>query len=244
MSTGTTAGSSTASVIGHQLNHKKRKRDMKKKQKDGGGKKRKINNDNALRLQEMLTEALENNKKWLDFISALSAHTIHSDKKLQKLLDQFHKAQEATLKQAIDILSDKFDVPGNEYKITGSPSKDKDGIKYVAHIKFTPSSREGGAKSFSAVVAYDNSWKPNVFIDEDDVALFVHEMDNDVAKNIRGSLIQINDRDLTSLDKVEKAYARLDKYMGTVQKKVEKIVNDLAPLDVKVLRTILKTMKV
>ena len=233
------AGNITANVIGTQITgatdkHRAAKRKRKAKMKG-----------NALvpeqeKIQEMLKEAVENDGRWVDFINAVSDQIIMSDKKLQKIIDGMHKAQEDTINKAVKLLESKFTVTGMDFKISGKAKFDEALNNYRADVKFVPQGKsKGGAKSFTIAITFDDDI-PTVYMDSETKAIFTTQMREEAASQIRGALIMVADKHMSKLDQAKKAVKKLNVYMDGIEKRIQKIISDLPLMDAKILKAVLK----
>jgi len=236
------AGSTTADVIGSQISNIQGKQRLQTKNRKRKG--TNMKDETKKKMIALISEALEKDRRWQDFIDKSSSSVIASDKKLKKLIDTYKKQQKETLEKAVSVVKKRFKVPNMEYDIKEKFHEDlESGLPYM-DLKFIPKGKNKNGKSlnFQGIrVAFDEATKPAIYPDEDANEFFAQHINDDLASAIKGSLLNIQDKYLVKLDKVAKTLEDINVHMDGVEHGLSKLLSSLPDLDTRVLKKLIRS---
>ena len=81
----------------------------------------------------------------------------------------------------------------------------------------------------------------DVSLDENETKQILNTLGTPESKAIRAELIYTQENDLDAMDDVVNATAKRDKYFSGLEKDLDKIMTDLSPVELAVIRKLLKT---
>ncbi len=231
-------GNTTGNIIGHQLQNAQKKQKMHQKKAANI----KVSSEVRRKVREVIKEAIGSKRAWEEYVAKSAEKIIKSDKKLSKLVDTLKKQQEQLLKKAVQTVKSKFKVPGIDYKIDDKITNEEGIIK--ASLHFVPKGNQKGknAYNFKGVhIAFDETNKPAFFKDDDFEAFLTKHMREEIATSIRGAFITIQDKYFSKMVQASKTVDQLNTYMDEIERRVNKLLSDMPMIDVKVLRTLLRS---
>lgn len=175
----------------------------------------------------------EDSLAWDRFVGSLSKESIMSDQKLKNILAVLQKSEMSLLNKAAKVLRDTLSKRGFEVK-NMKGVKTEDGSTAVKIHLFMPENK----KTIEIIVAIENG-KPLINL-PDQTRTELNTIANDESKLLRAELIHVQEIELDKMDDVVKASDKRDKYLSSLEGKVEKIVRNLGPLEVALLKNLLK----
>lgn len=235
-------GNTTANIMGSQVSDAQGKQRMRRKQKQtkvqGNAAMPTTQEAVALKIRQLLQES----PQWSSFLDGLVDHVKASDKNLQRLLDQLQKQRESILQKALGAIQNKMSTVGDvNYRVDGKIVRDAENPAKMK-IKFNPAKKRYADRAFSCFVDFDKDSKPVILFDEDAKEV-MKKFRDDFASAVLGALQLLQNKELTNMDGVALAQDKVDQYLGKVEKKMKSMVAGLNMLDVKVLKSVLKSKR-
>jgi hypothetical protein len=172
---------------------------------------------------------------WEKFVSRLSKQTVFSDPKLKKILQDMAKAEGKMLEKAVDMIggvlrqTGRFDIDSKKVEI----EPDTKDVK----MNFVVSMKEGKQKLRFAVKLENG--RPLLLFPEETKAT-LNSMENDDSKLLRAELMHSQETVLDNMEDVVSVTGKRDKYLKQLEKKIDKFLNGVTPLEISMLRYLLK----
>lgn len=172
---------------------------------------------------------------WEKFIDRLSKQTVLADPKLKKILQNMAKSEGKMLEKAVGLIgnslrsSGRFDVEQKKVEI----EPDTKDVK----LNFTVSMAESKMK-LDLAVKLENGRPLIVFPDQTRETL--NSTPTDESKLFRAELMHIQETILDNMQEVVAVTQKRDKYLKQLEAKVDKLLNSISPLEISMLRYLLK----
>jgi hypothetical protein len=172
---------------------------------------------------------------WENFVSKLSKETVMSDPKLKRILQDMQKKEAKLLESAVDQVGDVLKKTGTleivDKKAEIDPTTKEVKINFVVDMK------ENKTK-LNFAVKMENG-RPLILF-PDDTRNMLNTMANNESKQLRAELIHAQETILNNMEEVVLVTQKRDKYLKTLEKKVDKFINSVGPLEISMLRHLLK----
>lgn len=186
----------------------------------------------------MFEQAPESNSAalWEKFLERLSRETVMSDPKFKAILQKSIKAETEILKKAVEEIrktleaTKSFKVKEKGLAQDGETKRIKN--TFIVHMK-----DNNQDLAFSVVV--ENGRPLILFPDESKMA--INQMANDESKLLRSELIHAQETILDEMGEVISSNDKRNKYLESLQSKVEGVLNDFNLLEIAMLKFLLKT---
>lgn len=172
---------------------------------------------------------------WEKFVGRLSKQTVFSDPKLKKILQDMAKAEGKMLEKAVSMIdgvlrqTGRFEVAQQKVEI----EPDTKDVK----LNFTVNMKESKQK-LTFAVKLENGRPLVLFPEQTKSAL--NSMEGDDSKLLRAELMHSQETVLDNMEDVVTVTGRRDKYLKQLEKKVDKFLNSTTPLEISMLRYLLK----
>jgi hypothetical protein len=172
---------------------------------------------------------------WEKFVGRLSKQTVFSDPKLKKILQDMAKAEGKMLEKAVDMINNvlrqtgRFEVEAKKVEIEPDTKDVK--LNFVVNMK------ESKQKLIFAV-KLENGRPLLLFPEETKSTL--NTMEGDDSKLLRAELMHAQETALDNMEDVVSVTGRRDKYLKQLEKKIDKFLNSVTPLEISMLRYLLK----
>ncbi len=194
---------------------------------------RNLLNESAISYVFEQPQGNEESVAWDRFIGSLSKDSIMSDQKLKAILLGLQKSEMSLLNRAAKVVRDTLSKQGFEIK-SMKGAKDEEGSTVVSVQILMPENK----KLIDVVVKIQNG-KPLIHF-PDQARNDLNTIANDESKLLRAELIHVQEIELDKMDDVVKASQKRDKYLSGLEGKIDKLVRNLGPLEVAVLKNLLK----
>jgi hypothetical protein len=172
---------------------------------------------------------------WEKFVSRLSKQTVFSDPKLKKILQDMAKAEGKLLEKAVAMIdgvlkqTGKFDVSAKKVEIDPATKDVK--LNFVVDMKESK-------QKLTFAVKLENGRPLLLFPNETKAML--NSMEGDDSKLLRAELMHSQETVLDNMEDVVTVTGRRDKYLKQLEKKVDKFLNSVTPVEISMLRYLLK----
>lgn len=184
---------------------------------------------NSFVFEQSPTSALN---AWEEFLAGLSQQTLMSDPKLKALLDAVHKSRLKVLDAASKLVVKNIEKSG-DFTVS-KPVLDKSD-KEEPFYKLVVSMNDSKRKAPIQIKIEKN--KPVMALPEVTLAA-LNQPGND-AKVLRAALMHLQAVELPHILDLEKSAQKRDKYLKTLEKNTDKIVNAMLPIQVAALKNLL-----
>jgi hypothetical protein len=210
-------------------------------------KKTRIKKENVEKLKKMLKESFmtymfeqapESNDAlmWEKFLERLSRETVMSDPKLKSILEKSIKSETNTLKKAVEMIKSGLEgTKSFQIKEKGiQKDKENNRIKseFVVHLK-----KNNADLNFAVII--ENGRPLIMFPDESKNML--NQLGNDESKLLRAELMHIQETVLDEMSEITSMNEKRNKYLQTLQDKIDKTIEGFNLLEIAMLKYILKT---
>jgi len=177
----------------------------------------------------------EDSVAWEKFVGKLSRQTVMSDPKLRAIITKMAKAEGNLLKKAVDLVDGILSPTGRFDVSTGKLELEPD-TKDVK-LNFAVNAKESKTKvGFS--IKLENGRPLILFPPETKAAL--NNTPSEDSKLLRAELMHAQETVLDNMEDVVKVTEQRDKYLQQLQDKMDKFVNSINPLEISMLRYLLK----
>ena len=177
------------------------------------------------------TDVLE----WDNFLKSLSKDAIMADPKLKTVIVNLMKSEARILNKSMNIIKSRlqkagFDVPKSKVSADNNIGRLRGEFFVVL-----PEAK----KTLSFGLRIENG-RSLIFI-PNETKQILNTLGTPESKAIRAELIYTQENDLDAMDDVVNATAKRDKYFSGLEKDLDKIMTDLSPVELAVIRKLLKT---
>jgi hypothetical protein len=170
---------------------------------------------------------------WEKFISQLSRESLMSDKKLKDILVKMQKSEEGILKNAFNLVKRALGEGGFE---VDSPSSGRDKDTGRPCVNFNVALTDGSV--FPVLIKVQNA-RPVINLPEQ-TKHNINALGTEESKMLRAALIHVQETALDLMDDVVKAAEKRDQYLAGLESKIDKVVHNLGPVEIAMLRHLLK----
>lgn len=177
------------------------------------------------------TDTLE----WDSFLKGLSKDAIMSDEKLKKIIGNLMSSESKILKKSMNIVKDRLLKAGFEIKqskISADPTNGRIRGDFYIYLK-------DEKKDLPFGIRVENG-RPLIFI-PDETKQQLNNIQTPSAKMLRSELIHAQETALDVMDDVIKASGKRDQYFGSLEKNLDKMMNNLNSVEIAMLRKLIKT---
>jgi hypothetical protein len=207
----------------------------------------KLKRENVEKLKNMLKESFmtymfeqapESNDAlmWEKFLERLSRETVMSDPKLKSILEKSIKSETNTLKKAVEMIKSGLEGTKTFQIKEKGIQKDKENNRiksdFVIHLK-----KNNADLNFSVII--ENGRPLIMFPDESKNML--NQLGNDESKLLRAELMHIQETVLDEMSEITSMNEKRNKYLQTLQDKIDKTIEGFNLLEIAMLKYILKT---
>jgi hypothetical protein len=176
----------------------------------------------------------EDSISWEKFISKLSPETILADPKLKSILKNVAKIEIKILSKSLSALSDILASLGSFEVIRGSVDQDENNDLFMGFaVKI-----EGSNQKLNFGIKLENG-RPLILFPEE-TRHILNSTPSDESKLLRAEMMHIQETVFDDMSEVVDATAKRDKYLKNVELKIDKAIDRLNPLEIAVLKNLLK----
>lgn len=173
--------------------------------------------------------------EWDNFLKSLPKQTIIGDEKLKKIIGNLMKSEVKIINKSMSIVKDSLKKAGfnvSKSKVSASPTNGRiRGEFYVV----MPEAK----KTLPFGLRIENG-RSLIFI-PNETKQILNTMGTPESKAIRAELIHTQETLLDPMDDVVKATAKRDAYFDSLEKDMDKLVNDLSPVQIAIIKKLIKT---
>lgn len=171
---------------------------------------------------------------WEELITRISHETLQSDPKLAALIDATHKARIKVLNKAVDSVKKTLESTKAFTVDKIKASKDAEGKIVVNFVVLMKQAK----KALPFIIGIQHN-KPVISFPEESKA-HLNAMATDESKLLRAELLHAQETLLDNMDDIAKAASKRNRYLGDKEKQLDKMVRNMVPLEIALLKNLLK----
>jgi hypothetical protein len=177
----------------------------------------------------------EESETWQNFIEKLSKQTVMSDPKLNKILHYIAKTELLTLRKAAETVKNTLEK-GGRFEVAIANKIERDNNDNDFRLGFVVHMQDNNQKVQFAIKLDNN--KPLLLWDE--ARALLDDMANDECKLLRAELIHTQETTFKHMDDILVAIEKRDSFLAGMEKKFDKFLSNIGPLEMALLKTLLK----
>ena len=173
--------------------------------------------------------------EWDNFLKGLSKQTIMSDQKLKKIIGGLMNAEARIISKSMGIVKDRLSKAGFEIKQPKVGAQQEAGrLRGDFYVKMKEDEKE-----LPFGIRIENG-RPLIFI-PDETRAQLNSSGTQESKLLRAELLSIQETVLDNLDDVVNATSKRDQYFSNLEKTLDKMINNLSPVEIALARKLMKT---
>lgn len=173
--------------------------------------------------------------EWDSFLKGLSKQSIMADDKLKAVIVNLMKSEARILNKSMSIIKSRLQKAGFEVPKSKVSADNNIGRLRGEFYVVLPEAK----KTLPFGLRIENG-RSLIFI-PNETKQVLNTMATPESKAIRAELIYTQENDLDQMDDVVQATAKRDKYFSGLEKDLDKVMTDLSPVELAVVRKLLKT---
>lgn len=172
--------------------------------------------------------------EWENFLQKLSKQTILSDQKLRAILQNMAKSEIKLLVKSVAEIKSSLESNGN-FSIEQKKADQDEAGDLILNFEVKMGENN---KKLTFAVKIDNGRPLIQFPEKSKMEL--NAMANDESKLLRAGLMYVQETVLDNMDDVLSITQKRDEYLKSLQQKIDKILSDLPPLEIAIIKDLLK----
>lgn len=174
--------------------------------------------------------------EWENFIEKLSRETLMADKKLKNVIMNLEKNKLKVLKNSMNIVKDALQSSKGRFQVTDMKSQ-QDEETGEARISFGVKMKTSKEPLIFSM-KIENS-RPLIHIPPN-TTQELNMLSNDQSKLLRAELIHVQETQLNNVEDIVISSEKRDNYLRMIEKKVDKFMTGLTPIEIAVLKKLIK----